>query len=92
MQFLLHEISRPISQGENALAALAARKLQIDEKQVLGIERLRKSVDARSGRELRFKYSLLVTVNKSAGAELVKKGIKPYAPEPEPPLEPERSR
>lgn len=88
MQFLLHEISRPISQGENALAALAARKLQIDEKQVLGIERLRKSVDARSGRELRFKYSLLVTVNKSAGAELVKKGIKPYAPEPEPPLEP----
>ena len=76
MQFLLHEISRPIQQSEDALPVLAAKKLGVAPGQILECEIVRKSIDARSGRDLCFKYSLLVRLPQKAGEKLEQKGLR----------------
>lgn len=87
MQFLLHEISRPIQQSEDALPVLAAKKLGVAPGQILECEIVRKSIDARSGRDLCFKYSLLVRLPQKAGEKLEQKGLRAYAPQEPEPLE-----
>ena len=87
MQFLLHEISRPIQQSEDALPILAAKKLGVAPSQILECEIVRKSIDARSRRDLCFKYSLLVRLSQKAGEKLEQKGLRAYAPQEPAPLE-----
>lgn len=86
MQFLLHEISRLIEQPEQTLPLLAAKRLGIAPEEIQQVEIVRKSIDARSGRDLRFKYSILIGVSKKCGARLLAKGRQPYLHQELPPL------
>ncbi|MGI6172647.1 MAG: NAD(P)/FAD-dependent oxidoreductase [Christensenellales bacterium] len=55
---VINNIALPLDSGENEIRAACAKKLSVRPKDILSIEILKRSVDARNKRDVRFVYSV----------------------------------
>lgn len=67
MTIRISNIMLPVEQPEASLATVIARRLQLDEQDLIRWRILRKSLDARSRRDLKFVYSVVVDVREEEG-------------------------
>lgn len=85
MPLRINNLRRPVEAPETELAGEVARRLGLPRGDVARWRILRKSLDARSRRELEFVYSVVVDLADPAAAEQVAgadRDVHPYTPEP----------
>lgn len=88
LTFILRELSLALDEPMERLREKAAKKLGISAGELRGMKILRESLDARRGREPRFRYAVEASVGDILGAALLRRGWEPAPRSVREPLKP----
>jgi len=73
MKLVVQQIKQPLSEGDDALCALAAAQLGLDASQIRGARVLRRSLDARRKQDVHFLLTVRIEMEDAAAKRLLKK-------------------
>jgi len=81
MNVIIHELSVSVKNQTPDLKSITAKKLNINTLYIQSIEIKRRSLDARKKQDIRYRYSLILTLPDTIAESLIKQGlVQPYNP------------